>query len=446
MKKIKLKDMEFMRQLFKATKKVINPPYSKKDYFILAVVGLLLLTPLFLVLTVKDTNLFGKAASINVVEPENGTIAGTATVVSDQNASGGKYVQFGSDSSIPSPTPTTSSGRVLFHSTSSQAFVTSTGTSVTLKGVNLQPVWGSGGTWGADKYISIKNEGFNTVRMVVFWKDMEPTQGAFSTTAFTTLDTAIARAKAAGLYVILDPIHLYGNLGDKVPSWAITGDSVTTIQTNGSNFLKYIATRYYNEPTVIGYDLVNEPARWPLDQNGVLRMYDTLIQAVRTVEPEKILIIEPTYGDTSIAGSFADFSNITNKANIVYSLHDYFGGGSTAAGHTDGYNDAGAQAGTYLWNGTTGYANGSTDATQMENHLLVHVNKLSGTGIPIWIGEFGIGDGVSNHDLWLTTKTGLFKKYNLGYTWWEYWISGGGGLSATNNDYSWKSWVPSMLQ
>ena len=67
----------------------------------------LILGGLFLTVSVlnKDTNTQSNAASVNAVEPENGTLAGNVTVVDDSTASGGKYVRFGNNVSI-SPTPT----------------------------------------------------------------------------------------------------------------------------------------------------------------------------------------------------------------------------------------------------------------------------------------------------------------------------------------------------
>ena len=77
------------------------------------------------------------------------------------------------------------------------------------------PIWrGSPGrTWDQSRYDQIRAKGFNTVRMVLYWDDFEPSPGAFDQTNLATLDTAIARAKAAGLWVVLDEIHIWGGNG-----------------------------------------------------------------------------------------------------------------------------------------------------------------------------------------------------------------------------------------
>jgi Cellulase (glycosyl hydrolase family 5) len=326
-------------------------------------------------------------------------------------------------------------GFSVLHSTASDAFVTPSGVPVQLRSVNVVPVWASSPrrTWAASRYSAIAAKGFDAVRFTLYWDEFEPSAGVFDQTSLSTLDTAVARAKAAGLYVILDEIHLWGAGGmNDVPGWARTGDSVTTAQTNGGGYVKLLAARYRNEPAVAAYDLVNEFYRWPVDQNAVLRAYDSLISQVRTVDPAKIVLIEPTFGDTSIAGSLADFSNLTNRSNVVWSIHDDFAGGDH-----DGYAADGSQTGDYTWNGTTGYAH--PNPGELEAHLLVHVQKMALVGLPIWIGEFGIGADAANHDRWINDQVALFDKYHLGRNWWEYHTSG--PMSATNSDYTWKPWV-----
>ena len=334
----------------------------------------------------------------------------------------------------PPPPPSAPPAGAL-HSTAGEPFVDATGEAVRLHGFNVTPVWSNkpGQTWSLARYQQIRDKGFNAVRFVLKWSDFEPTRGAFDQTDLTTLDTAIAHAKAAGLYVILDEIHLYGPGGfDYVPSWARSGDSVTSVRTNAAGYLRLLAARYRGEPAVAAYDPVNEFHRWPIDQNGVLRAYDELIREIRTVDPHKIVLVEPTYGDTSVAGDLADFSNLTDKRNVVWSIHDYFAGGDD-----DGYAADGAKAGVYVYGGHTGYP--SPNPQQLENHLKVHVDKTRAAGLPIWIGEYGIGDGVANHDQWIKDKVALFEKYGLGRGWWEYRTTG--PMSATTTEGAWKPWV-----
>jgi hypothetical protein len=271
------------------------------------------------------------------------------------------------------------------------------------------------------------------VRFVLYWSDFEPQRGAFDQRNLATLDTAIARAKAAGLWVILDEIHLWGPEGLKdVPAWARAGDSVSTVAANGAGYVRTLAARYRNEPAVAAYDPVNEPYRFPIDQNGVLRMYDGLIREIRSADPYKIVLVEPSYGDTSIAGRLADFGTLSDRRNVVWSLHDYFAGGED-----DGYAPDGQQSGTYTWNGTTGYP--APNAAQLEAHLKVQLDKTADAWLPVWIGELGMGAGGANRDQWIAEQVALFDKYNLGFAWWEYHSTE--AFSATTSNFSWAPWV-----
>jgi hypothetical protein len=321
------------------------------------------------------------------------------------------------------------------HATATEPFVAPSGRAVRLVGLNVIPVFKGhpGGTWPRERYDQIRAKGFTAVRFVLYWDVMEPARGAFDATSMATLDTAVARARGAGLRVVLDAVHLWGAGGfADVPRWARTGDSVTTVQANAGPYLRRLAARYRDEPAVAAYDLVNEFFRFPIDQNAVLRAYDALIAKVRSVAPRKIVVIEPTYGDTSIAGGLADFSNLRHRANVVWSIHDYFAGGDD-----DGYAPDGSQAGRYAWDGRTGYP--TPDPGALRAHVLVHLTKTRAARLPMWIGEFGIGDGAPGHDRWIADQTAVFARYRLGNAWWEYHTTG--PLSATTAAFAWKPWV-----
>jgi Cellulase (glycosyl hydrolase family 5) len=332
------------------------------------------------------------------------------------------------------------SGRlVALHSTPRYAFVTPSGLPVQLRGLNMIPVWRNqpARTWTQSHYTQIAQRGFDAVRLVLYWDVFEPRPGSYDETSLRTLDTAIARAKAAGLYVLLDGIHLWGPGGmNYVPRWARAGDSVSTVRRNGVGYVKLLARRYRSDPAVAGLDLVSEFYRQPINQNAVLRTYDFLIAQVRRVAPRKIILIEPTYGDSSVAVSLANFDNLTERANVVWSIHDFFAGGND-----DGYNADGGQTGDYTWNGTTGYAH--PNRNQLANHLLTQLRAVERVGLPMWIGEFGIGAGTINHDRWIADQVALFKRFGLGWAWWGYGTSD--PFNITGEDYRWEPWTRLLI-
>jgi hypothetical protein len=128
-------------------------------------------------------------------------------------------------------------------------------------------------------------------------------------------------------------------------------------------------------------DLVSEPYRWPVDPSGVLHMYrglvDAVAAAVRAAGCTKLLLYEPSYGDTSMAA--ADPSILRNTSGLLLSMHNYFVGGP---GCGNGYNTDGSQLkACYAWNGA---ANDPANQPQLLGHLQVkrHCNPCPRTPLP----------------------------------------------------------------
>jgi hypothetical protein len=159
-------------------------------------------------------------------------------------------------------------------------------------------------------------------------------------------------------------------------------------------------------------------------------MYNSLIKQVRTVDPDKIVLIEPTYGDTPVAGALADFSNLSVKTNVVWSVHDYFAGGED-----DGYRADGAQAGSWTWSGGGYLTPTSSSLTTTSSSAS---RRRGSPGSPCGSASTGSRTGRRTHDQWIRDKTAVFNKYGLGRSWWEYYTIG--GLSATTSTFAWKPW------
>ena len=90
---------------------------------------------------------------------------------------------------------------------------------------------------------------------------------------------------------------------------------------------KEIAARYKNADLVAGYDLLNEPtSAWPVTKtswNTWNDMAQKIHDAIRTYDPNRVVIVCPSPGGTALAYYYgADFKPIVGT-NIVYSLHWY---------------------------------------------------------------------------------------------------------------------------
>ncbi len=177
-------------------------------------------------------------------------------------------------------------------------FLDSAGRQLTLHGINV--INKDAGTEYVcaiteEVYRKMNRWGFNVVRLGILWDGLEPEPGKYNAKMFECLDRNIAWARKYGIYVLLD-MHqdLYSvKYSDGAPLWATLnegkpnrkGDTWSdayllspAIQTAFDNFWKNapapdgtgiqdhyaalwkkIAERYAKDPTVIGYDLMNEP-------------------------------------------------------------------------------------------------------------------------------------------------------------------------------------------
>ncbi len=190
------------------------------------------------------------------------------------------------------------------------------------------------------------------------------------------------------MYVILDLHAAPGgqgndlNISDRDPSkpslWQNEANKQKTIA-----LWQKLAARYANEPTVGGYDILNEP-NWGFedtlhDRNGLkeeknVQLKQLLVditQAIREVDKNHMIIIEGNGWGNNYKGMLGPWDK-----NMVLSFHKY-------------------------WN---------NNDQQSIQHIL---NFRSQYNMPVWIGETG-----ENSNTWFTEAIRLFEKNNMGWCWW----------------------------
>jgi len=300
----------------------------------------------------------------------------------------------------------------------SRAFVDPHGCKLELVGFNMFPVWsqGDGVAFDESHYRSIAAKGFNVLRFVMPWGLYEPAPGRFE--HLDHLDQAVRQARAAGLYVVFDAIHIDG--WNKPPAWTGFTDSqgaarkLDVIETRAKEWIQTLARRYRDEPTVAGYDLINEPPSNDNDRN--LRTYSKLISWVREVDPEKIVLTNAGFGNSDM--SRADPANLAQRHNVVHTWHDYFagdGGGGVSAG----YNQYGMNAGNQVWDPSNGYPH-TGDAPDFEAQVALQLDYARRADVPVFVGEFGIAPSQRNAEAWVAQKTAVYEKHGLSRAWWLY--------------------------
>jgi endoglycosylceramidase len=266
-------------------------------------------------------------------------------------------------------------------------------------------------------YKKMAEWGFNVVRLGIAWQNIEPTEGSYDESYFANyIDKNIAWAKKYEIHVVLSFMQwgwspYFDSLKSGAhgfPSWLFTGYEVSdagitqsradfllglgpsgTVATTSNpsmqdrmiNVWKYVATRYKNEPTVLGYDLFNEPPDGGLGTNVamdsyLLPFYERLVDEIKTVDSNHIFIYEP------IGGRWDNAPRVLNRSNVIFSTHIYT-------------QDNDKTVVTNCWQlipPRCGYRNNITVLRdQINGYLdLPAANPSRNWNIPIYLGEFGI--------------------------------------------------------
>jgi len=251
--------------------------------------------------------------------------------------------------------------------------------------------------------------GFNVVRLPISWALLEPRPGVFDASYLTRyVSRDVEWARKYGLYVILD-MHQFGWAkrfgGCGMPDWAAQAYPATqagmrqfvskfwadnTLQNHLTEIWTKVARTYANNPTIAGYDLLNEPMVYTsvisyLNASHVNEFYLKVIRSIRTVDPNHIIFLEPANM----------FSNFEAGEKIVWSPHFYPLSFSS----------------TY-----------SSDARRIldEDLMAKYKTFILKSKRPMWIGEFGAFMKDGTYQSWLQDAKGLFDKYQVGWAWWGF--------------------------
>jgi endoglucanase len=174
---------------------------------------------------------------------------------------------------------------------------------------------------------NIKAAGFNLVRVPVWWGMFYPlnniSNSGWRSDAFTVLDSLVSEAGARGIYVIID---MHGVVGSQSTSGDTGQQNTNTYWSNSNNqgntaYMWWeIASHYNGNPTVAGYDLLNEPTGAPNNQ-AVINAQNDLYQSVRSADPNHIVIMEGTWGNWD--WSMLPAPSTYGWTNVVYEMHEY---------------------------------------------------------------------------------------------------------------------------
>lgn len=223
---------------------------------------------------------------------------------------------------------------------------------------------------------------------------------------FSYLDQAIKWCKREGIYCILD---LHAAPGAQNCDWHSDSDGKAGLWGDKKFQRQYwaiwrkVASRYKDEPTVAGYDLINEPV--PSNPKVLPLFYKRTIREIRKVDKKHILFLEAhDYGQQ------LDVLKKPKDENIVYSIHVYqplnftfnFQPQLRYPGMIDGKR----------W-----------DRKRVFDYILPYYKLSRKWQVPILVGEFGINYRAPHYygELrYLRDVLDCFREFDFHWTYWAY--------------------------
>jgi endoglycosylceramidase len=293
--------------------------------------------------------------------------------------------------------------------------------------------------------------GYNVVRLNISWSLLEPTPGKIDATYLDRVAQVVRWAKRAGIDVVIDmhqdawskyvftrasencvqPFRAIRGF-DGAPAWAsehlapacaLNGvreldpavqeafqklyddapapDGVG-LQEHYANAMLALAMRFRNEPTVAGYEIINEPSPGlgalpgVVDATELFPFYASVINNVVSHTPGfgQLFFIEPNVERdvTDHSAIVTPWSAYSSYANVVYAPHIYTGVFTL---------DQQALS-TRFFPSEGGYMSAISDAKAL--------------GLPLWIGEFG--NNPSDDSTLLRASYELQDRYGIGGALW----------------------------
>lgn len=240
----------------------------------------------------------------------------------------------------------------------------------------------------------IADWGYNSVRLPMHYNLYlnESGQWLENSKGLMLTDNLIEWCKAEGLYVILDLHAAPGGQGNNQDiSDRRDGESLWTsdeAQEMTRLFWYKIADYYKDETIIAGYDLLNEP-NYDFENTGnskgctcqknepLLKLYEQLIDTIRAVDKNHLLIIEGNCYGSNYNG-LESLANYDPQKNLALSFHNYW----------------------------------SPNTTASTQKMLDLRNELK---VPLWRGEIG-----ENSNTWFTEMVESMESLEIGYANWPW--------------------------
>lgn len=221
----------------------------------------------------------------------------------------------------------------------------------------------------------IRHSGLNSIRIPLHYRFFVDSREGFE-----LLDAAVEWCRRAGLWAILD-MHCApgGQTGANIDDswgypWLYESEQDQRLL---CDVWRQLAEHYRAEPTILGYDLLNEPIpHFPRLQqyNSKLEpIYKRVTKVIREVDRNHAIILEAARWDTNFSVFGPPFD-----PNLIYQFHKYW-------------------------------------MTPETKEIQEYLNFRDRYNVPIWLGESG-----ENTDDWIRQFRSLLEANDIGWCFWPY--------------------------
>ncbi|GAA0137808.1 hypothetical protein YSY43_46490 [Paenibacillus sp. YSY-4.3] len=238
---------------------------------------------------------------------------------------------------------------------------------------------------------NIKDMGMNVVRVPILYLELMDKYGNWKKDPWSKLDWLVKEAGDRGIYVLLDLHGTFGAQNTFDNSGEVNSDPQLwknpVYQDRTVKLWEGIATHYKGNPTIAGYDLLNEPDR--VSKQQLNAFYDRLYKAIRAIDPDHTIYMEAAWSWNQL-----DAPSTYGWTNVVYEMHYYAMAGSEASN----------------WNAQNNLVNNALQG------IREHQRNWN---VPVFVGEFCLFDF---NDLWEKFLAGM-NESNVSWTNWTYKVS-----------------------
>ncbi len=228
----------------------------------------------------------------------------------------------------------------------------------------------------------LKAVGLNSVRVPFDFRLLTPEDSPelWTGPGWGLLDQVVAWCRLEGLYVILD-MHAApcGQTGTNIDNsyghpWLFESPQC---QQRTIDVWRKIAERYRLEPTVIAYDLLNEPIPhfqgYEVFKPQLEPLYRRIVEAIREVDPHHMIFLGGARWNTDFGVFGPPFAD-----NLVYTFHKYW-------------------------------------MPPVREEIADYLNFRDAYNVPVWLGESG-----ENSDDWILNFRRLLEENEVGWCFWPY--------------------------